>query len=170
MATPRLRLLALGDSLTEGYYNYGSEFHPYTRRLGELLGRGERTVRIVNAGVSGDIVTGPCMLQRLQKHLWNAHETNEHFHWVLIMAGINDIGGRQKNPAEVFEAYQALVHAAHQHGAHIFVMTLLEVIPQIGTPADQSRQEYNRLIREELIPQHPEKSIVIFDIARSFLY
>lgn len=32
-----LKIAAFGASLTEGYYNYGRSFHPYTEKLQGLL-------------------------------------------------------------------------------------------------------------------------------------
>jgi hypothetical protein len=50
------KLLALGDSLTQGYYRWGSLEHPYTIRLEALLEeRFPGTFTVVNDGIPGTV-------------------------------------------------------------------------------------------------------------------
>lgn len=79
MSRRTLRFLALGDSLTEGYYNYGGDFHPYTIQLQhrfdtmnpavvlQYFGMDSDTdvkFKVFNSGVSGE--TTEDMLPRLE--------------------------------------------------------------------------------------------------------
>jgi len=57
------RILAFGDSLTEGYYRNGMGLHPYTIKLEELAKQNGKNCEIVNEGISGNTVQQ--MLQRL---------------------------------------------------------------------------------------------------------
>lgn len=54
---PRLyRVLAFGDSLTEGYYNYGRSVHPYSKNLQDLVDHHfPNTFEIVALGVPGEV-------------------------------------------------------------------------------------------------------------------
>jgi lysophospholipase L1-like esterase len=59
-----------------------------------------------------------------------------------------------------------LIDACHHHGAHILSMTLPESYVPIGSTFDKQRQEFNRLIREELCERNKEKTIVVLDVDR----
>ena len=77
------RILALGDSLTEGYIDDNTEtFYPYTNTLQSIL-----KVPVDNEGVSGER-TGP-MLSRLRQ--MNTHRGYTH---AVILAGTNDLDTR----------------------------------------------------------------------------
>jgi lysophospholipase L1-like esterase len=55
----KIRVLCFGDSLTAGYSQYGTVFHPYCEILESLLQRafpGE-TISVVENGMSGDMVS-----------------------------------------------------------------------------------------------------------------
>ena len=53
---PVVRILAFGDSLTEGWCDYGTKFHPYTCKLPTLIQSVSKSVKVdvVNKGVSGE--------------------------------------------------------------------------------------------------------------------
>ena len=58
---PPLRILCFGDSLTEGYNNYGLSMDPYSSTMKEFLegriGDGYE-IEVETDGVSGELVTG----------------------------------------------------------------------------------------------------------------
>ncbi|UJR21623.1 hypothetical protein I4U23_024701 [Adineta vaga] len=166
-STRQLRILAFGASLTEGYYNDGLQFHPYTHRLSELLGSLFNTIDIHNAGVSGEAVLSSTMLPRL-KQLLSSASVNQ-FDWVLILAGTNDTIRDQQKASVVFKTYKLLIDECHKHGARVLVMTLPETIYPREFPFDVQRQEFNRLLKEELKPTNNDKinpNIVVLDVDR----
>jgi lysophospholipase L1-like esterase len=58
---PPLRILCFGDSLTEGYNNYGLSMDPYSSTMKELLEArigDEYEIEVETDGVSGELVTG----------------------------------------------------------------------------------------------------------------
>jgi lysophospholipase L1-like esterase len=72
MSGDTIRILAFGDSLTEGYCmneRGGLMFHPYTKELERLLETQFPSLRIevVNRGVSGELATS--MPHRLEQWL-----------------------------------------------------------------------------------------------------
>jgi lysophospholipase L1-like esterase len=159
-----LRILAFGASLTEGHYSGGSLFHPYTIRLSQLLRSSFNTVDIDNAGVSGEAVLSSTMLPRLQQLL---SSTTNKYDWVLILAGTNDTIRDQQKASRIFETYKLLINECHKHGARVLCMTLPETAFPTDTPFDRERQEFNRLLREELIPKNNDKNnIIVLDIDR----
>ena len=76
------RILALGDSLTEGYIDdeiswYGGKFYPYTRALASML-----KIPVDNHGVSGENTKE--ILTRLQN-------IKRKYKYAIILAGTNDL-------------------------------------------------------------------------------
>lgn len=163
-----LRILAFGASLTEGFHAGGVRFHPYTIRLSELLKSSNRSAKIDNAGVSGEAVLSTTMLPRL-KQLLSSAKTN--FDWVLILAGTNDTMRDQQKASLVFDGYKLLINECHKHGARVLCMTLPETECPKETPYDTQRQEFNRLLREELVPTANDNTqnnnnILVLDVDR----
>lgn len=66
-----LKILCLGDSLTEGYSNYGTKFTPYSRWMKEVLAKKwpDREIEVITDGISGDLLTPPGgFKRRMEKH------------------------------------------------------------------------------------------------------
>jgi len=161
-----LRILAFGASLTEGYYSAGCLFHPYTIRLSQLLHSLSKTIDIENAGVSGEAILSTTMFPRLKQLL---SSTKNKYDWVLILAGTNDTMRDQQKASQIFEGYKLLINECHKHDAQVLCMTLPETDCPKESPFDVQRQEFNRLLREELIPKtndNNNNNIVILDIDR----
>jgi len=167
----RLRILAFGASLTEGYYAGGLQFHPYTIRLSQLLRSSFPTVDINNAGVSGEAILSQTMLPRL-KQLLSSPSANNHYDWILILAGTNDTMRDQEKAARIFESYKLLIDECHKHDARVLCMTLPETACPKESSYDLQRQEFNRLIRQKLISKTNEEknNIVILDIDQLLPY
>ncbi|CAF2649292.1 unnamed protein product [Rotaria sp. Silwood2] len=157
-----LRILAFGASLTEGFYANGCSFHPYTIRLSQLLRSLFTTVDIDNAGLSGEAVLSDTMLSRLQRLLSSAANK---YDWVLILAGTNDTMRDQQEASRIFDRYKLLINECHKHGARVLSMTLPETMCPRESPLDTRRQEFNRLLREELISNNNNNNnIVVLDV------
>ena len=89
-----MRILAIGDSLTAGYYNHGLSHHPYSLRLLQLISSLDIAVTIDQKGVSGERVV-PSMVRRLESLL---AEQNSPYDWMMILGGTNDLA--TSRPAE----------------------------------------------------------------------
>ncbi|KAF8060539.1 hypothetical protein HT031_004716 [Scenedesmus sp. PABB004] len=143
------RVLAFGDSLTEGFTDGGNAFHPYAKRLGDRLypemPKGWH-LEIEEQGESGErVLLG--MRHRLQRTLDEHAAAARHYDWVLLLAGINDLAGNESTPAEVAAGLDVLVQACLAHGAHVLLMTLMEVAqPEPGVEA--ARAALNDLLRD----------------------
>lgn len=156
-----LRILAFGASLTEGAYSGCCLFHPYTIRLSQLLRSTHEKVDIDNAGVSGEAILSPTMLPRLKQLL---STTTNKYDWIFLLAGTNDTVRDQVKASRVFEGYQFLINECHNHQARVLCMTLPETFYPKESPLDLQRQEFNRLIREEL--KSKNDNIVVLDVDR----
>ena len=65
-----LKILCLGDSLTEGFSSYGMSMTPYSETLEVVLEAQfgtQRKVEVTTDGVSGDAVTGGTFKKRMDK-------------------------------------------------------------------------------------------------------
>ncbi|CAF1333485.1 unnamed protein product [Adineta steineri] len=156
-----IRILAFGASLTEGYHSMGYEFHPYTIRLSQLLRSSFETVDINNAGVSGEAILSGTMLPRLKQLLSSAKNK---YDWVLILAGTNDTIRDQQKASIIFDTYKLLINECHKHEARVLAMTLPETVFPRDYPLDVQRQEFNRLLKEELISKNNSDNIVVLDV------
>jgi lysophospholipase L1-like esterase len=134
MTTDTIRILAFGDSLTEGYCTNargGLIFHPYTDELQRLLEAEFPSVRIeiLNGGVSGELATS--MPERLERLL--TYEPVA-FDLAIFLGGTNDIGRALRNNREldvvgnetgnaIADAIQTMVGAVHAKGTDAICMT-----------------------------------------------
>ncbi|XP_066926349.1 uncharacterized protein [Clytia hemisphaerica] len=125
-----IKILAFGDSITEGMVNYGDEpFAPYTTKLEELLNSNSndngKSYFVVNEGISGECVHGE-MTFRLPYAL---HAHSAYLKLVIILGGTNDLmkvdcDKKVNLTAEIIHLHQM----AHQKGYKTVVVT----IPQTG--------------------------------------
>ncbi|KAG2436802.1 hypothetical protein HXX76_006325 [Chlamydomonas incerta] len=153
-----MHILAFGDSLTEGYYNHGTQFHPYALKLQELLTKNGFSVKVEERGESGELVTQadtdtpgrdahgphrPGMVHRLPALLRESEARGLKYSWVVILGGINDLGW-DKEPAQVWAGLRQLYEAVGRHGAQVLALTCMETAYKQG---DEKRVELNNLIR-----------------------
>ncbi|GFR40616.1 hypothetical protein Agub_g1197 [Astrephomene gubernaculifera] len=151
MASEPKYLLAFGDSLTEGYYNYGTRFHPYSLKLQQLLDENGYNVKVSERGLSGERVVDDQpdsgMVVRLPKLLDYSAAEGRNFSWVVILGGINDIGWGA-DPYTVFTGLQSLYDTSRRHGARVLALTCLETATsRSDTKPNDERSRLNALIR-----------------------
>ena len=133
-----IEILALGDSLTEGLYNWpvSMMFHPYTIKVQELFDTNHQdtNVEIVNGGTSGDKVKK--IKERLHYYLLNATQN-----FVIILAGTNDYIKVIKDTREptavlpdvletgkkIFNGITMLHEACHRKNISTGVITIPEI-------------------------------------------
>ncbi|GBF97724.1 hypothetical protein Rsub_10888 [Raphidocelis subcapitata] len=143
-----VRVLAMGDSLTEGYYSQGKAFHPYALKLRELLaGELAGSCRLVlqERGHSGERVM-PSMQARLRRALEEAAQNGERYDFVLLLGGTNDIGTRASGP-EVLTTLASMHEAAAAAGARAAAMTLPPFNTQLPADRAEAYAELNSGLR-----------------------
>jgi len=121
---PKKKILCFGDSLTEGYIDKGNSFHPYSKKLTELLGREASNVQVINAGVSGEPVWKE-MYSRLPKII----ATHKPIDILVIQGGTNDIRlfAELKSSLDLFTEFNKLLQIARDSNVqHIYALTILE--------------------------------------------
>lgn len=153
--------VAFGDSITDGLNVEGDHGLSWPDRLHARLRRQGLHLSVVNAGITGNRLTRPTQwppfgtrgLDRYERDVLSQPGARA----VFILIGINDLGQgtlsspQDASPADLLQAYGALISRAHARGLKVFLGTLL---PFKGagdgyyTDAKEAlRQEVNAWIR-----------------------
>jgi len=191
-ATPQAAsIVALGDSITDGHGSTTNGNDRWTDVLAQRLQGSAKTrsIGVLNQGIGGNhLLTdglGPNVLARFDRDVL----AQTGVRWVILLEGVNDIGGltRLSDPPRaeqdafvhrVLGAYEQIV--ARAHAAHLRVMgaTILPYTdsdyyhPPASNEAD--RQQINQWIRSHFDtvidfdkaladPQHPDHLAAKFD-------
>jgi len=140
----KYQILGFGDSLTEGWHQFGTKFNPYSSRLQMLLDDAfPNKFNIVNMGLAGEMTFD--MDRRLKEILNMATNNNFRYSHVIILGGTNDLG--RVSATDIFTNLTTLYNHVETHGAKIICIT----IPQsYFTTAFyvQKRTEVNRDIKK----------------------
>ena len=139
-------VVALGDSITDGYCTGGDAHQRWTDVLAARLGG---TLGVANEGISGNRLegggAGPDALTRLQRDVLSVPGVTTLF----VYEGTNDIAGGADGTT-VLNAMASIVSTAHAAGLHVVGAT---IIPRAGsilwTPVMEAyRQQVNLAIRQ----------------------
>jgi lysophospholipase L1-like esterase len=186
-------VVALGDSIIDGHGATTNGNDRWTDVLAARLQASAetRSIGVSNQGIGGNhLLTdglGPNALARLDRDVLAQAAVR----WVIVMEGVNDLGGLARNgevaPAEyavlverVIAAYQQIVLRAHAHGLRVYGAT---ITPYMGSDyyhpgplSEADRQTVNRWIRaaghfDAVIdfdavvrdPGHPDRLLLTYD-------
>jgi lysophospholipase L1-like esterase len=152
-------VVALGDSITDGYRSEVDANHRWPDRLAERLAERPSAdpVGVVNAGIGGNRILhdhpedmfGPNALARLDRDVLSVPGLR----WVVLMEGINDIGHptngnlpeQDVSADEIIAGMKQIIARVHDRGAKIYGATLT---PYEGTifhdyyqPAGEAKRE-----------------------------
>lgn len=159
---PAAAIVALGDSITDGYASTVDANRRWPNSLAARLQARPATANlsVVDQGISGNRVLhdfiGPNALARLDRDVLSQSGVR----WVIVLEGINDIGipGAFGTPAEnvsadeIIEGHRQLIARAHAKGLRIYGGTLTPfegtVFPGYYSPEGEvKRQAVNHWIR-----------------------
>jgi lysophospholipase L1-like esterase len=138
-------VIALGDSITDGYCTGRDAHQRWTDVLAARLGG---SLAMTNEGISGNRLTadgaGPSALHRLQRDVLDLPGGTTLF----LFEGTNDIAGGATNTS-VLNAMQSIVSSARAAGLRVVGAT---IIPRAGTTGwtpvmEAYRQQVNQTIR-----------------------
>jgi lysophospholipase L1-like esterase len=164
-----LRILAIGDSLTAGYYNYGLAHHPYAIHLTDLFKSANILVNIDQRGVSGERVV-PTMIKRLRSLL----NKDASYDWIIILGGTNDLGSgisAEKIFKEGLEPMYEMCLNHKQAKTKLAVMTVIENAFNSPTNnADKNRQTLNTMIRDYVAKNNNQDRICLVDLDKGIPY
>ena len=174
-------LVTLGDSITDGHgaTTNGNDRWPddLARRLQSA---GLTAIAVSNQGIGGNhLLTdglGPNTLARLDRDLL----AQPGVRWVILLEGINDLGGLSRQPdstpaqhaalvAQIIAAYSQIIARAHAQGIQVFGATLT---PWLGSDyyhpdpaAEADRQAVNQWIRSAPSSDSHFDAVLDFDLA-----
>lgn len=186
-------IVVLGDSITDGHGATTNGNDRWTDVLAERLqdSPATRNLGVLNQGIGGNhLLTdglGPNVLARLDRDVL----AQTRVRYVIVLEGVNDLGGLTREAEVPAAAHAALVHRilaayeqiilrAHAHGLAVYGATILPFVganyyhPPATTEAD--RQAINSWIRaaghfDSVIdfdkttrdPQQPERLLPAYD-------
>ena len=157
------RILCLGDSITEGYYDSGSKFHPYSDKLLELLNSKKKDGEeyyIFNEGVSGE-----CVYQQMSNRLPDLLNKHKPLDLVIILGGTNDLHKHDCDNINLFGSIKGMHVMCHRAG----IKTVAITIPDSRYPKQKDEwKEVNKKIRD--YAEENSDKVLLFDLARSLPY
>ena len=146
-------VVALGDSITDGTASGIDANNRWPDHLARRLLTGNLRTAVLNAGIGGNRVLGDgngvSALARFDRDVV-AQPGVRH---VIVLEGINDIGGARDNPApgarDLIAAHRQLIERAHEHGLKIYGATLtpFEGANYYTAAGEANRQALNDWIR-----------------------
>ncbi len=174
-------VVALGDSITDGYLSTINGDRRYPDRLAErvLADNGLKNVAVVNQGIGGNRLLsdgrGASALARFDRDVLSL----PHVSHVVLLEGINDIGwpgtildSEHSEPTldTLASGYRQLIARAHAHGIKVILAT---IVPFEGNSEDKQLPSYFSADKERLRLQvndwirrnHEVDGVVDFDLA-----
>jgi lysophospholipase L1-like esterase len=166
-----LRFLAIGDSLTAGYCEFGLSYHPYATHLTNLFSSAKIPIIVDQHGLSGERVV-PSMVKRLETLLFKPN--SPHYDWIIILGGTNDLGSNV-SAEKIFNQglklmYDMVLQRTDQK-TKLAVMTVIEngyYSPQ--HIHDQQRQILNEMIRHFAQNCKDQNRICLIDLDKGIPY
>lgn len=162
-AVPQPVLVAIGDSITDGYGVPAGSYQRWTDALTRRLAAQQRAAAVVNTGIGGNRILqdglGPRLLGRFERDALSRSGVTH----VMLLEGVNDLGGSHRQRvttpasraallAELQQGLTALAAQARGRGVCLFVGTVMPYggsgyyQPQPENEAD--RQALNAWMRE----------------------
>ncbi|KAM5344487.1 hypothetical protein ACJ41O_013023 [Fusarium nematophilum] len=149
-----LRILCFGDSLTQGYHNYGLGESPYSETLETKLKDAfpDREISIRTSGVAGDVASFTLFKRRLTEEL-----EADTYDWVILLGGTNDLG-HMLAVDRIYDALQSHWSMATAKGSKVLALTVPEC------KAKPEWLELNRLELNQNILGHSQPDVYAFDL------
>jgi len=171
-------VVAMGDSITDGYGSTPDQNHRWPDYLAERLAKEHRPIAVVNAGISGNRILhdqpeaefGPSALSRLDRDVLSVPGAKT----MILLESINDIGIPKSSAlpeqavtaVDIIAGMQQIITRSKAHGMRVIGGTLT---PFAGATypgyydaeGEAKRQAVNRWIRTA----HAFDAVVDFDAA-----
>ena len=161
------RILCVGDSITEGYYSGGKAFHPYTKKLSELLNAEKNHVvyNVYNEGKSGECVE-PEMTNRMPSLIQKYKPVD----LAIVIGGTNDFSNHNCTKGNLLHGIKKLHDMAHEAGIKTVAVTIPDSnAPQLPGRSDKEDvwESVNDKIRD-YAKEHDD--VILCDLAEELPY
>ncbi|KAJ3125874.1 hypothetical protein HK098_008125 [Nowakowskiella sp. JEL0407] len=131
------QILCFGDSLTEGWTEYGTIIHPYSISLQQTLLSAipqfqtqQIRLEVYTDGQAGDKLYKGKFLVRMhkciEKHV-NLLGPDFKYDWAIVLGGINDLAWPTRSVRDVYEAFEEFIEILKPRAKNILVLSLMEV-------------------------------------------
>ncbi|EDO38266.1 predicted protein [Nematostella vectensis] len=168
----KLRILAFGDSLTQGETYNSTTYLPYTTRLRELMEKnGFGCFDLDNAGITGEFVRDE-LINRLPGIL----EKQGPYDLVVILGGTNDLSTHKTGDEEaLYKGIVQLHELSLKHGAKTLLLTMPESdffykdLAATGTSYVKEEGEKGRVTVNEMLREFARKceGVYLCDIEKA---
>jgi lysophospholipase L1-like esterase len=153
-------VVAIGDSITDGRGSTTNQNDRWPNNLARRLSANPATARVcvLNQGIGGNRVLrdgiGPNLIGRFERDVLAIPGVR----WLIVLAGINDIGtaaaARETGQpaataADLIAAYRQMILRAHDHGIKVYGATILpfEGFSYFSARGEADRQAINQWMR-----------------------
>jgi lysophospholipase L1-like esterase len=144
-------VVALGDSITDGYGATLDGDDRYPDELAERLVAAHRPTAVANAGISGNKVLSdsPCCGEKATARFQRDVASQPGVRTVIVLEGINDIGASTFDPTapvvtlpQLIDGHRTLIAAAHARGIKAIGATLTPIKGSFyDTPANEALRD-----------------------------
>ncbi|WP_281336439.1 SGNH/GDSL hydrolase family protein [Flavobacterium eburneipallidum] len=126
-------IVCLGNSITDGRGSGTNKQNRWTDIVSArlLANKSTENIGVLNLGIGGNCVVrgglGPTALDRFNRDVLS----QEGVKWLVLLEGINDIGGIRKaedapvRAQELIDAYKVMIEKAHTKGIKVYGCTIL---------------------------------------------
>lgn len=120
-------VVCLGDSITDGKGSTEGENRRWPDYLARRLQADPATadIGVLNQGIGGNCLwaggIGQTVLQRLERDVLAQPGAR----WVIVLAGINDLGGKRTTAEQIIAAFKQITARSHACGLRVYGATLL---------------------------------------------
>ncbi|KAH8676489.1 SGNH hydrolase-type esterase domain-containing protein [Tricladium varicosporioides] len=167
-----IKILCFGDSLTEGYTQWGSIMAPYSTKMksslmdGWGIGKdiGGWEVGVETRGVSGEGVRE--MRGRMQRACSSPSNTAQPPHLTIFLGGTNDLG-RGRRPIDIFNDIIDVISTPLSKGSRILLLTIPECAAK-NAGLNFRRNELNKMLKH--YAQEMSKDVYVFDLYEKIKY
>ena len=144
-------MVCLGDSITDGKGSTEGANRRWPDVLARRLGANPDTahIAVLNQGIGGNALwrggIGPTALQRIERDVLSQPGVR----WVIIMEGINDLGGGKTSVREMIVAYEQIILRARERGLFVYGGTIMPCGDSFyfNPDLERKRQAINHWIR-----------------------
>ncbi len=147
-------IVALGDSITEGFRSTPNENRTWPDRLSARLSANRNTAEmaVVNEGIGGNRLlrdgTGANAIARLDRDVLSQSGVK----WMIVLETINDIGHSKADPApadDLIAGFKQIVNRAHAAGVRVVGCTLppYEGANYYSEDGEATREAVNKWIK-----------------------
>lgn len=150
----KINILAIGDSLTKGYYAQGESYAPYTDTMNEIFDSSPMQIDIVNRGVDS------LPIEIIHCNLEYAYEQDD-YDLTIFLGGTNDLGyGFQEE--EIINNLGVSYANILNSGSFLVGMTIPD-LETINPQVDPKRASVNQWIRDYFKRADPKQAL-LFDL------